>query len=746
MKKGFLLKGMTAAVVALAVVGCSKETNLYDQNSKVEESAANFVNNVLGGRAVDANQTWSTAQKVMVNVESEMAGTLKIYTANPHGNVTAPLLTQTITVGKASYAVAKPADATELFASLNTSDGSMNVVRITDNRAYFKAPTAIPASSRRAARAPQAPTAEGWTFAEAPKDAMFEKDYPTEIHPKGEYWAYGGNNGIHTNYYLDDTETEQQIGFWKGNADIYVKGKKTINFINPGDGSAAVVFHILTGADVTFVGDFNYQKGDAMAMFINSGAKVTFNGALSANVNLYNRGEVTVNGVTGPYADGVIYNQGTITSKKNMAVFNNGSQVINDGTWTVAEGVTVEGSGHIQNLGNMTVTGLTLVNSNNCTWVNDGTWRTDNYTYNAGSTDVINNCRLFVNELFTINLGDTDKNCFAINAGGGVETKNFHFAGPGYIKMAGDALFKVTNEAKMDATKADYGFWGPTTGDKYAVIAANKIVTTNESQMYDITYGGNVLVACDTHFPNSYPGGANDPRPVIDLIGNAKIVKGQNNADYQIAAEGNCNGGYNGRTGGDGDDDDDDDNEPTMYYYYAFEDLGTTDDFDFNDAVIRLSAPVNGTSSVEIVAAGGTLEAYITYGEGENPTVIGAEIHSAMGSNSTSTMINTSSVDASKFAVLGTIPVAADADLTALPFGLKVTGTNGETVRVTRSVANNGKSPLVIVVNGNEQGKWFWATERTNIGVAYSGFGDWGANVGTNANWYKNATGSVVSY
>ena len=141
MKKSFLLKGMTAAVVALAVVGCSKETNLYDQNSKVEESAANFVNNVLGGRAVDANQTWSTAQKVMVNVESEMAGTLKIYTANPHGNVTAPLLTQTITVGKASYAVAKPADATELFASLNTSDGSMNVVRITDNRAYFKAPT-----------------------------------------------------------------------------------------------------------------------------------------------------------------------------------------------------------------------------------------------------------------------------------------------------------------------------------------------------------------------------------------------------------------------------------------------------------------------------------------------------------------------------------------------------------------------------------------------------------------------------
>jgi hypothetical protein len=51
-----------------------------------------------------------------------------------------------------------------------------------------------------------------------------------------------------------------------------------------------------------------------------------------------------------------------------------------------------------------------------------------------------------------------------------------------------------------------------------------------------------------------------------------------------------------------------------------------------------------------------------------------------------------------------------------------------------------------IVVNGNEQGKWFWATERTNIGVAYSGFGDWGANVGTNANWYKHATGSVVSY
>jgi hypothetical protein len=53
---------------------------------------------------------------------------------------------------------------------------------------------------------------------------------------------------------------------------------------------------------------------------------------------------------------------------------------------------------------------------------------------------------------------------------------------------------------------------------------------------------------------------------------------------------------------------------------------------------------------------------------------------------------------------------------------------------------------MVIVVNGNEEGKWFWTTERSNITAAYPEFGAWGANAGTNTDWYKNPVGSVVTW
>ena len=86
-----------------------------------------------------------------------------------------------------------------------------------------------------------------------------------------------------------------------------------------------------------------------------------------------------------------------------------------------------------------------------------------------------------------------------------------------------------------------------------------------------------------------------------------------------------------------------------------------------------------------------------------------------------------------------------------LPFGIKCNGNNGQVIKVVKSVADNkGKTPLVIVVNGypsgDNAGKWFWPTERTNITTAYSGFGAWGANVEKNKDWYKNATGSVYAW
>ena len=92
-----------------------------------------------------------------------------------------------------------------------------------------------------------------------------------------------------------------------------------------------------------------------------------------------------------------------------------------------------------------------------------------------------------------------------------------------------------------------------------------------------------------------------------------------------------------------------------------------------------------------------------------------------------------------------------------LPFGIKVTGNNGETVTVTNEVDHTGTAPLMIIVAGYsaeldgvakaDVGKWFWAKERVNISSAYSQFGAWGANVSENTNWYYYFTdGKVWTY
>ena len=187
--------------------------------------------------------------------------------------------------------------------------------------------------------------------------------------------------------------------------------------------------------------------------------------------------------------------------------------------------------------------------------------------------------------------------------------------------------------------------------------------------------------------------------------------------------------------------------DPTPnYIYYAFEDLGTTDDFDFNDVVIRVSAPdANGESTVELMAAGGTMPTSVTYGTGDTKQTLCSEVHNAFQAASNSIMVNTHAsggLDGKSAVSLGTINVAGK-DMLDLPLGINATVNDGQVLRVTRSVENNGKAPLVIVVNGDENGRWFWPTERTNIATAYEGFGAWGADVDDNPDWYKNATGSV---
>jgi hypothetical protein len=66
---------------------------------------------------------------------------------------------------------------------------------------------------------------------------------------------------------------------------------------------------------------------------------------------------------------------------------------------------------------------------------------------------------------------------------------------------------------------------------------------------------------------------------------------------------------------------------------------------------------------------------------------------------------------------------------------------------VTISAPQAGEIPFRVTVMGDAQGKWFWAKERTNISDAYNLFGEWGADMDSNADWYQHpVSGRVITW
>lgn len=747
--------------VAVTIFGCSHENDYFDQSAKERESADNFQNLVLGGQQVDANQNWSTAKSHILNVTSEIAeGTLKVYTVDPIGNYTAPLYTTTIAKGeKKSFNVACPNDVKRLYVAVYDAQNYLRVEPVTVNgdqlNVSFEAEENVSAARRRA---PGSYYQNIHEFISAPDASTYASEVPEGVAYLGDFQdPWGGYQLYHFQLpdktcWLDQAAINKcGMNFTKPNYTLYVKG--TVNCSSDFYLSSGSKLYLTRGSRLVLPGE-DYSFGQYnVQVIVAEGAELVCSGQLQfSQTVLYNNGTVTANNLE-VAVTGKVYNSGKLKINNTLSVENNNSEIVNDGELEAVE-LNVNGSGHFLNGGKVTLSEDASVNSNYNSWVNNGTFHCKNFLYNGGgSWNVINNCKLICDEQFYLGIGQGQGE-FKLD--GSIECKNF-FHGIGYVKMTGNSIIKVaeTLTCQADADGAYCGFYGPESADNgYAVIQAKKITATNLNQRRSITYRNYLIVATDDHWAQCDKSDGNYPH--WDQGDNVKMAKSKDNVGITIEpTDCNCgltgndggnaggNGGNNGGNNGGGIVID----EPTMYYYYAFEDLGTTDDFDFNDVVVRVSAPVNGASSVEIVAAGGTMETYVTYGEGENPTRIGSEVHAAMGVNSEKIMVNTTTVDTNKFAVLGTIQVAADADLTNLPLGIQVQGNNGQTIKVTRSVENIGRAPLVIVVNGNEQGKWFWATERTNITAAYQSFGAWGANASINTDWYKNAAqGMTVEY
>ena len=176
--------------------------------------------------------------------------------------------------------------------------------------------------------------------------------------------------------------------------------------------------------------------------------------------------------------------------------------------------------------------------------------------------------------------------------------------------------------------------------------------------------------------------------------------------------------------------------EPTSWII-ACEDLGSTDDYDFNDIVFSVSHQPGETKAlIQPLAAGGIYEAHILY----NNLDLG-EIHQLLGHESDEEgnypMINTGS-GPTGYASPIEITVPSDFTMSNSMGGLniRVTGKEG-TMRIWGT--EKGTAPQMLLLEGN----WKWPKERKPIQEAYKDFPKWNSN-SNSTEWAKHpSSGSL---
>jgi len=787
MKKVYLMKGMAAMALGLVVASCNKfdAFNPYaEQEAKQQEFTENFQTSVMNGQAIDQNQTWATTTPVQVSVTPSTTGTLKIYTANPIGNVVASLYTADVTAGtKTTFTVAKPADVSKLYAAVINTKGLISDILAFDatESSVDVNLNATASTSNRAARraAPKRPTQEG-----APSNTIVKPTEPTDI-PSAtnctvfiddytDSEGYGNNSKI----YVAPGKTLTIKGQWAGvgtkskiylgagstlkketdnltleNVEIYndggtIEGALSLNgakiwnkgTINAGDvyGSANNPSEIYNEGTIT-VDNIYFNKSDVLW----NEASFTSNGVLSGGndkTQIYNKEGATIkaNSFSLNNNNQLCWNEGTIDITNAASTNNTSAAIVNKGTFKAGSYSQAAG-GKFYNEPSATtiISGTTTLGNSNSIWVNESAYTTDYFVVSQGGNQSFNNCTLTVKKKFT--MGSNDGSYFVLNNNSSVVCeKDFEWAGDAYFWMGGGSLVMVNENFKANGHNDDGKGFILTDASDYAVVSTNALITDDENDKGRICLDGNIYLDAGTMFDRKFIEGQGNYNIVL-TNGASLTTGGQFTAPVHAGwnTEEACSPQYNHK---------DPDPAPTQWYYYAFEDLGTTDDFDFNDVIIRVSAPVEGTSTVELVAAGGTLATTVLY----NEQVFNAtEVHKLFGTTpSNSGMVNTGNGPEKKFVTLGTVTLTANDDPADLPFGISAQGTNGQLTKVTHSVENIGKAPLVIVVagypSGDNAGRWFWPTERTMISDAYTDFGAWGANASSYQNWYTNYDSNKV--
>lgn len=802
-----LLKGAALLLMAVAGASCSHDDIQYVDTTR-QDYNNNFKENILGGQDIDPNQDWKTAVntpvKISVDLDYDADYTVYIFTS-------APLVGDAAYIGKVTMKsgeektinVARPVNAVMLYAACydknNVASAKMFVVT-KDGGAVAFGTKAVATARRRA-------ISEGNRWSVATKSMPDLSAYTTgTLYEMQEAFNTNGTTEVNQ---ADGSEKHLKItGTYEGgiariqsyaNQSVYVTGKWIVPEDQRCTGSSVIVVgnggEIVVPEGCMLSTNANNEAGTTGMIYVMPGGKITGAGTLQfsngTETYSYNAGDITVKNIN--INGGTLYNAGNLGT--------DGETDASKLPSLTGPAGTDDAPSKLINLGHCTLdrmdgAGISIENACNMTVINDlclgKSSKMDDGSY-------IKCGRLELNGSNNGNIILYMGNGSCMNCVGNFAVLNFGVWGPNSNNggTINNATFKIggcANTNENGRAGCNYTANDPTTFllDHVNLVLPENYPTALDAIQYGhdgydhgyiYDYGENyrakLLIhgwyngyACRLINPNSYVQGEmihdwyndeNGYHPAqYAWVWNAGSLTcfgddSRATCDYAMTnsfsfapnSDDNCGIVIN-RTP--------DPDPVSNYIYYAFEDLGSTKDFDFNDVVLRVATPEEQsdgtfTSTVQILAAGGELEAYVLY----NGNPFGAEVHQALGGSSRA-ITNTRTVDTSLFSTLSTITglASADVDLTNLPFTLKVIKGGKETIvggsgtKVTGTVQEKNIAPLFVVVSGDDQtGKWFWPYELVDISVAYPQFGAWGANASTNLEWYKNpanGTQKIVNY
>ena len=720
--KRVVLSTMTMAMIylmALMVASCSHDMDVFDYHVKVNQYVQSWNDSI--NEIIDPTHTWNTTREAELTVTANKPGILRILTASAFNGEEgrAMLYKKSIKDGETlTFKIAVPQELDTIYSALYDSNGYIEElpVIVEGGKATIDYESAYkPSAAKVRSVESHNSSNDGWDFTK--EDAF--GTYATAVPSDATYITEGGG-GV---YYIDREANEYKFN---STSTIYIKkGDYTFRSIYIADNSKV---YLLPGANVKAVNGFCSQSG--VKIFIAEGAslEMTSNSTTRTGAYIFCRGKFKVKDLEF-WGNGTIYvgSTGTLESE-NIDLTNNNCQFICDGTANINGNINTQGSSHIYNSGEVTVKQSTILNSYNNTWVNEGKWTTNMWEFTAYSEDLINRCQLIVENRMTISPADGNAT-LKLDASSSVITKNFLME-KGYVRMGKDAILNVTNNANMNITNAWQGYspgiYGPTSG--WAILQAKKIKKGPVDSSVDnnskyVTYGGNLIIAADTHFAQ----GSSGQYQMYYVLDNAKMVNSQNGATDINIPKSECSPGYGSDTPPTPVPED-----PAMWYYYAFEDLGSIGDFDFNDVVLRVSAPsIEGKGEIQLCAAGGTLETTIYLGNEPLGKDGKYEVHELFGV-STATMVNTYNRTAKPYVTIGTYSGCNPA---LLELFVQVDD-KGRSYTISPTTYNSGETPLSITVSGSTKtGQWIWPYERQRIDRAYPDFSKWVADKNYNIDW-----------